>query len=46
MHERAIENVLNANDLPCDKDCTYLNDERLYMTTYTMEVLINGSWNE
>ena len=45
-HERAIEDVLNANDLPFDKDCTYLNDERLYMTTYTMEVLINGSWNQ
>ena len=45
-HETAIEDVLNANDLPFDKDCTYLNDERLYMTTYTMEVLINGSWSE
>jgi len=46
VHERAIEEALNANDLPFDKDCTYLSDERLYMTTYTMEVLINGSWSE
>lgn len=45
-HETAIEDVLNANDLPFDKDCTYLDDERMYMTTYTTEVLINGSRSE
>lgn len=46
VHEKAIEDVLNANDLPFDKDGQYLNDERIYMTTYTTEVLINGSWNQ
>ena len=45
-HETAIEDVLNANDLPFYKGSTYLDDERMYMTTYTMEVLINGSRNE
>lgn len=45
-HETAIEDVLNANDLPFDKDGTYLDDEHMYMTTYTTEVLINGSRSE
>lgn len=45
-HETAIEDVLNANDLPFEKDCTWLEDERMYMTTYTTEVCINGSRNQ
>lgn len=45
-HETAIDDVLNANDLPFDKDCTYLDDEHMYMTTYTTEVCINGSRSE
>ena len=45
-HETAIEDVLNANDMPFDKDCTYLDDEHMYMTTYTTEVCINGTRNE
>ena len=45
-HETAIENVLNANDLPFDKDCAWLEDERMYMTTYTTEVCINGTRSE
>lgn len=44
--ETVIEDVLNANDLPFDKDCTWLSDEHMYMTTYTMEVLINGTRSE
>ena len=42
-NETAIEDALNAASLPFDKDCTWLDDERMYMTTYTTEVLINGS---
>lgn len=45
-HETAIEDVLNANDLPFDKECTWLDDEHMYMTTYTTEVCINGTRNE
>lgn len=45
-HETAIEDVLNANDLPFDKECIYLDDEHMYMTTYTTEVCINGSRSE
>lgn len=45
-HETAIEDVLNANDLPFDKDCTYLDDEHMYKTTYTTEVCINGTRSE
>lgn len=45
-HETAIEDVLNANDLPFEKDCTYLDDEHMYMTTYTTEVCINGTRSE
>ena len=45
-HETAIEDVLNANDLPFDKGGTWLDDEHMYQTTYTTEVLINGSRNE
>ena len=45
-HETAIEDVLNANDLPFEKDGTYLDDEHMYMTTYTTEVCINGTRNE
>ena len=45
-HETAIEDVLNANDLPFEKDSTYLDDEHMYMTTYTTEVCINGTRDE
>lgn len=45
-HETAIEDALNANDLPFDKDCTWLDDEHMYQTTYTTEVCINGTRNE
>lgn len=45
-HETAIEDVLNANDLPFEKESTYLDDEHMYMTTYTTEVCINGTRNE
>lgn len=45
-HETAIENVLNASDLPFGKSCTWLRDEHMYMTIYTTEVIINGTWSE
>lgn len=45
-HETAIEDVLNGASLPFEKDSTWLDDERMYQTTYTTEVCINGTRNE
>ena len=42
-HEEAIEAILDAHDLPWEKDSTYLGDERLYMTTFTTSVLLTPS---
>lgn len=40
--EQTIQSSLNSNGLVYDKVENWINDELLYMTTYTMEVLING----
>ena len=39
--EAAVENVLNAYGMTFAKDEAYISDEKMYMTTYTMEVIIN-----
>lgn len=40
--ESAVESVLNANELVYTREETYLDDEKMQMVTYTMEVQING----
>lgn len=40
--EESIEDELNRNGLTYIRDETYLGDERMFMITYTMEVLINA----
>lgn len=41
--EEQIENVLSDHELVFDRDEEWLSDEKMQLTTYTMEVLINGS---
>ena len=41
--EAAVESVLNDYDMVYGREETYLDDERMQMVTYTMEVQINGS---
>lgn len=41
--EQSIEQKLTQNELPFVREETYLADEKVYMTTFTTEVLINGS---
>lgn len=36
--ENTLENALIAADIFFDKSCDYLYDEKMYMTTYTLEV--------
>ena len=40
--EATIEGVLKQNGLTWYKQTDFLNDEKLFQTTYEMEVLING----
>ena len=40
--ESQVEAVLETNSLPYETEEGYLNDEQMYMHTYTTEVLING----
>lgn len=39
--EDALESVFTRNDMRFDKTEVYIDDEKMYMTTYTMEVIIN-----
>lgn len=39
--EEALEAVLESNQLPYQKAEAFINSERMYMITYSMEVLIN-----
>lgn len=39
--ETLVENMLEANNLVYTKAETYLDDEKMYMTLYQTEVLIN-----
>lgn len=41
--EEQVENVFSAHELVFDRDEEWLSDEKMQMTIYTMEVLINGS---
>lgn len=40
--EGRIESTLRANGLPYRFDSTYLDDQKLYMSVYTMEVIFNA----
>lgn len=40
--ERKIQKILSDNEIAYDKTTAYISDERINMTTYTTEVLING----
>lgn len=40
--EASIEAVLDSYELVYSREETWLEDEQMQMTTYTMEVLING----
>lgn len=40
--EKTVEAVLDSNELVYNREEVWLGDERMQMTTYTMEVLING----
>lgn len=37
-NEVALENALTAQEIFWEKDCEYLEDEKMHMTTYTLEV--------
>jgi len=40
--EATVEGVLASNGLPYSRDETYIESEKLYMTTFQTEVVING----
>ena len=40
--EAAVEDALTAAEIVYEKDETYIDSERMYMVTYSTEVLING----
>ena len=40
--ESTVEAVLDGYDLAYDREEAWLDDEKMQMVTYTMEVLING----
>ena len=40
--EQTLEGVLKQNELAWSKTETYIDSEKMYMETYTTEVLING----
>lgn len=41
--EAAVEAMLNGAELPWEKSETYIESERMYMTTYTTEVYIKNA---
>lgn len=41
-HEAAIETALTANELPYSRQQEYIDTERMYQTTYTLEVCIDN----
>lgn len=41
-NEQTIQSMLNSSGLVFDKVETWINDELLYLSRYTTEVLING----
>lgn len=43
--EAAVEAALEAAEIVYEKDETYIDSERMYMVTYTTEVLINAEQN-
>lgn len=40
--ESAVEAVLDENEMTWSKESTYIDSERMWQTSYTMEVFING----
>lgn len=40
--EAAVENLLTANEMRFSKTETYIDSEKMHMTVFTMEVIING----
>lgn len=40
--ESAVEAVFDENELPWSKAATYIDSERMWQTSYSMEVCING----
>lgn len=43
--EAAVEDALTAAEIVYEKDEAYIDSERMYMITYTTEVLINAEQN-
>lgn len=41
-HEHAIEAALRAADLPYSRDQVYIDGERMFQTSYNVEVCINA----
>lgn len=41
--EKTIENVLTSHGIAFTREETYLSDEKMQMTTFMTEVLLNGS---
>lgn len=41
--EDRVENILSSHDLVFDREEEWLSDEKMQLTVFTMEVLINGS---
>ena len=42
INEKAIEDVLSASGLTYQKTESYIDEEKMYMVSYEMEVIING----
>lgn len=40
--ESAVEAVLDANEMAWAKESTFIDSERMWQTSYSMEVFING----
>lgn len=40
--ESAVEAVLDENEMTWSKESTFIDSERMWQTSYTMEVFING----
>lgn len=40
--EKAVEDVLNANNIVWEKSETYIQSEHMYEVLYEMEIVING----
>ena len=40
--ESAVEAVLDENEMTWSKESTYIDSERMWQTSYSMEVFING----